>query len=40
MPLEIGNLRTAKEDVLTCPDGGVVFLDLELHHLGRVLDDL
>ena len=40
VPLEVGDLRARKEDVLTSSDGGLFLLDLEFHDLGRVLDDL
>jgi hypothetical protein len=39
VPLEVRNLRTRKEDVLTCPSGRLFLLDLEFHHIGGVLDN-
>ncbi len=40
MPLEIGNLGAAEEDILSRSSGCFVLLDLNLHHVGRVLDHL
>jgi len=40
VPLEVGYFRAADVDILTGPGSGFFFLDLELNHLGRVLDDL
>lgn len=40
MPLEVGDLGARKEDVLTSSGSGLLFFDLELHDIGRVLDDL
>lgn len=40
MPLEIGNFGAGDEDVLSGPSGCFVLLDLNLHHVGRVLDHL
>lgn len=40
VPLEVGNFGAADEDVLACTRGSLLLLDLEFHHVGRVLDDL
>ena len=40
VPLEIGNFRAGDEDVLSSPSGCFVLLDLNLYHVGRVLDHL
>ena len=40
MPLEVGHLRTANKDILSCPCSRLLFLYLKLHDIGRVLDDL
>ena len=40
MPLEVGDFGAADEDVLSCTCGSLLLLDLELHHVGRVLNDL
>ena len=40
MPLEVGDLRAAQEDVLAGLGGRLLLLDLELHDVRRVLDDL
>ena len=40
VPLEVGDLRAADEDVLACTSGRLLLLDLNLHHIGRVLDHL
>jgi len=40
MPLEVRNLGAAQEDVLTSSSSGLLLLDLNLHDVGRVLDDL
>jgi hypothetical protein len=39
VPLEVRNLGARDEDVLTSSDGGLLLLNLELHDLGRVLND-
>jgi len=38
MPLEIRDLRTRKEDILTGSAGGFFFLDLQFHDVRRMLD--
>ena len=40
VPLPVGNLRAGEEDVLPGTRLGIFFLDLDLHDLGRVLNDL
>lgn len=40
MPLEVGNFRARQEDVLASTGGSLFLLDLELHNVGRVLNDL
>ena len=40
MPLEVGDLGAAQEDVLASLSGRLLLLDLDLHDLRRVLDDL
>ena len=40
MPLKVGDLRAAKEDVLAGASSRLLLLDLELHDVGRVLDNL
>ena len=40
MPLEVGDFRAAEEDILTSTGRALVLLDLHLHDLRRVLDDL
>lgn len=40
MPLEVGHLRAREEDILACTCCGLLLLDLKLHHVRRVLDDL
>ena len=40
MPLEVRDLRAAQEDVLARLGRGLLLLELVLHDLGRVLDDL
>ena len=40
VPLEVGDLRAADEDVLARTSGRLLLLDLNLHHVGRVLDHL
>jgi hypothetical protein len=40
MPLEVRYLGAVDEDVLPCPRGGFLLLDLQLHDIGRMLDDL
>lgn len=40
VPLPVGDLGALEEDVLACTGCGFLFLDLDLHHLGGVLDDL
>jgi hypothetical protein len=40
VPLEIGNLGTADEDVLSSLSCCFLFLDLNLHHVRWVLDHL
>lgn len=40
MPLEVRDLRAAHEDVLPGTGSRLLLLDLELHDIGRVLDDL
>ena len=40
MPLEVGNLGAAEEDVLTGTSSRLFLLDLQLHDIGRVLNDL
>jgi len=40
VPLEIGNFGAGDEDVLSSPSGCFVLLDLNLYHVGRVLDHL
>lgn len=40
MPLEVGDLWAADEDVLARARRRLFLLDLELEDLGRVLDDL
>ena len=40
MPLEEGDLGAGDEDVLTRASGRLLFLDLNLYHIGRVLDHL
>ena len=40
MPLEVGNLGAAEENILTSPSRAFVFLDLNFHDLRRVLYDL
>ena len=40
MPLEVGDLGAAKEDVLAGASSRFLLLDLELHDVGRVLDNL
>lgn len=40
MPLEVGNFGAADENILTSPGFGLLFLDLKLHHVRRVLDNL
>ena len=40
MPLEIGNFGAGDEDVLSSTSGCFVLLNLNLYHVGRVLDHL
>lgn len=40
MPLPVGHFWAREEDVLTSAGGGAFLLDLELHNLRRVLDNL
>lgn len=40
VPLPIGNLGAGQENVLSGTGLGAFFLDLDLHDLGRVLNDL
>jgi hypothetical protein len=40
VPLEVRNLGARKEDVLTSPGCGLLLLDLNLHNVGRMLDNL
>ena len=40
VPLEVGDLGAAKEDVLAGASSRFLLLDLELHDVGRVLDNL
>ena len=40
VPLEVGNFGAGQEDVLASAGGSLFLLDLELHHVGRVLNDL
>jgi hypothetical protein len=40
VPLEVRNLGARKEDVLTSPGCSLLLLDLNLHNVGRVLDNL
>ena len=40
MPLEVGDLRAAQEDVLASLSRRLLLLDLDLHDVRRVLDDL
>lgn len=40
MPLEVGDLRAAQEDVLAGLGGRLLLLDLDLHDVRGVLDDL
>ena len=40
MPLEVGDLGARKEDVLPCLGGRLLLLDLQFHHVRRVLNDL
>ena len=40
MPLEVGDLRAAQEDVLAGTGGRLLLLNLDLHDVRRVLDDL
>jgi hypothetical protein len=39
MPLEVRNFGAGEEDVLPGPGGGLLLFNLELHDVGRVLDD-
>ena len=40
MPLEVGDLRAAQEDVLAGTGGRLLLLNLDLHDVRRVLNDL
>lgn len=40
MPLEIGNLGAADKDILSSPSCCPFLLDLDLHHVRRMLDHL
>ena len=40
MPLEVGDLGAAEEDVLAGPGSRLFLLDLDLHDVRRVLDHL
>jgi hypothetical protein len=40
VPLEVGDFRAADKDVLARASRRLLFLDLDLHHVGRVLDHL
>ena len=40
VPLEVGNLGARDEDVLARAGRRLLLLDLQLHDVGRVLDDL
>jgi hypothetical protein len=40
VPLEVGDLGARQEDVLAGAGRRLFLLDLELHNVGRVLDDL
>ena len=40
MPLKVGDLRATDEDILASTCRRLLFLDLDLHHVGRVLDHL
>ena len=40
MPLEVRNLRAAEEDVLASLSRRLLLLDLDLHDVRRVLNDL
>jgi hypothetical protein len=40
VPLKVGDLWAADENVLTRTSCRLLFLDLDLHHVGRVLDHL
>jgi hypothetical protein len=39
VPLEVRDLRTADEDVLSCTGFSLFLLDLKLHDVRRVLND-
>lgn len=39
MPLEVGYLRAREEDVLSSTSSRLLFLDLEFHDIGRMLDN-
>ena len=40
MPLEVRDFGAREEDILPCACRGLIFLDLQLHDVRRVLDDL
>ena len=40
MPLEVRDLRAGQEDVLPSLRGRLLLLDLQLHHIRGVLNDL
>ena len=40
VPLEVGHFGTADEDILACTSRRLLLLDLNLHDIGRVLNDL
>ena len=40
MPLEVGDLRAVDEDILSRSRSGLLLLYLQLHDVGRMLDDL
>jgi hypothetical protein len=39
VPLEVGDFGATDEDILTCPGGCFVLLDLKFDNVGGVLDD-
>ena len=39
MPLEVRNFRAGQKNILAGSRGRLLLLDLEFHHLGRMLDD-
>jgi hypothetical protein len=40
VPLKVRDLWTGEKDVLSSPNGGFLFLDLEFYDVGRMLDHL